>query len=65
MTNTIEYITSEEALAIIETRQRKGLFIEKDGNIFVAIDNRTGDACTEDFATEAEAKAYLLDEEGE
>ncbi|MGL4573011.1 MAG: hypothetical protein ACRCVJ_18370 [Clostridium sp.] len=52
-------ITSKEAETIIETRKPLGLFWLKENGWYVAIDNSTGDAWTEDFRTERECIDYL------
>lgn len=49
MTIDIELVNHEKALQIIESREPLGLFISKDGEKYVAIDNQTGDAWTEEF----------------
>lgn len=60
----IRKVTSEEAEKIIETRVPRGLFytIEKDSKIgkpYVGIDNRDGDAWTEDFKSLSGCKRWL------
>lgn len=57
----IKKITKEEADKIIETREPKGMFILKDGKTFVGIDNRTGDAWTEDFKSKSACERWLRD----
>lgn len=56
---TISEITKEMAKEIIDTRKPLGAFWLKDGDSFVAIDNTTGDAWTEDF-TEYESCIKFL-----
>lgn len=60
--NQIKEISVKEAEEIIETRKQKGLFFLKSGEIFVGIDNRTGDAWTEDFKSLDECYNWLLDD---
>lgn len=60
----IKKITQEEATKIIDERKPLGLFylIEKSpvkGNIYVGIDNTTGDAWTEDFKSLGTCKRWL------
>jgi len=60
----IRKITNSEATNIIETRQPLGLFYiaEEDINseiTYVGIDNRTGDAWTEEFELLSECKEWL------
>lgn len=55
----IKEVTNQEAMEIIDTRQPRGLFWTMEGNIYVAIDNLTGDAWTEDFTTKEECLEYL------
>lgn len=60
-----KYVDQAEALEIIEHRGRRGLFVQKDGARFVGIDNRDGDAWTEDFPTLSGCLMWLLDDEKE
>ena len=55
----IEQITSERASEIIDTRKPHGLYILQSGDMFVGIDNETGDAWTEEFKTEKECRDWL------
>jgi len=55
----IKKITQEEASKIIETREPKGLFYQKDGETYVGIDNSYGDAWTEDFKSLCACKRWL------
>ena len=57
-----EQISQEKANEIIETREPLGKFWCKEGNIYVAIDNSTGDAWTEDFDNYEECEKYLDEE---
>ena len=43
-------ISREDAAGIIERRHPYGLFFLKEGTVYVGIDNRDGNAWTEDFA---------------
>ena len=63
MKEKIKKISSEEVSKIIEIRVPLGLFytIGKVGDkkVYVGIDNRTGDAWTEDFKSLASCKRWL------
>jgi len=52
-------VDKSQAAEIIEKRLPLGMFYHVDGNIFVGIDNRTGDAWTEDFKTLGVCKRWL------
>lgn len=57
-------ITKEEADAIIEARKPEGLFYlmsitDSGSKVFVGIDNRTGDAWTEDFKSKSACLKWL------
>lgn len=56
----IKEVSSDEARDIINNRKPLGLFLQKDGNVFVAIDNSTGDAWTEEFKDRKSAEKWLL-----
>ena len=61
----IKKITPEEATAIIETREPRGLFYCLDENgagelRYAGIDNRSGDAWTEDFKSLGACKRWLV-----
>lgn len=56
----IKEVSSDEAGDIINNRKPLGLFLQKDGNTFVAIDNSTGDAWTEEFKNRRSAEKWLL-----
>ena len=65
MIDDIKKVTQEEASDIIESRKPLGLFycIEKskdNRNIYVGIDNRSGDAWTEDFKSLSTCKRWLI-----
>ena len=50
-------------MEIIETRKPLGCFVYSEGMEVVGVDNRDGDAWTEDFPNLVECLAWLLDEE--
>lgn len=56
-------ITSVEADNIIENRIPRGQFLLKDGDLFVGIDNSTGDAWTEEFKKKDECVRWLAGED--
>lgn len=56
----IETISNQKALEIIETRFPTGLFIAKDGEKYIAIDNMTADAWTEEFDSLYVANCWLV-----
>lgn len=58
----IELITSKKATEIIEERLPFGLFIAKENNKYIAIDNRSGDAWTEEFYSLYVANCWLVDD---
>ena len=60
--NWYEYVSHKEAIEIIEHRGRRGLFVENTGSKFVGIDNSTGDAWTEEFASITECLRWLAGE---
>jgi hypothetical protein len=52
-------ITSAEANNIIENREPRGHFLVKDGDLFIGIDNSTGDAWTEEFKKQGDCVDWL------
>ena len=44
-----KYVGRNDAIAIIEHRGPRGMFVQDTGDKFVGIDNSTGDAWTEEF----------------
>ena len=55
----IKKVTPAEADKIIETREPIGLFYTISDGRYVGIDNRTGDAWTEDFESLGTCKRWL------
>lgn len=55
----IREVTNEEVAKIIVDREPRGLFYQKDGDVYVGIDNSTGEAWTEDFPNLDECLAWL------
>lgn len=63
----IRQITQEEAFKIIETREPIGIFyeVDRDRDVFVGIDNSTGEAWVEEFETRGECWDWLREEKEE
>lgn len=59
----IKIVSKEEAAAIIETYEPRGLFCTMENGTYIGIDNSTGDAWTEEFKTEKECRSWLKSEE--
>jgi hypothetical protein len=61
----IKKVTPAEANAIIDTREPLGVFYTIDSAgakpVYVGIDNRDGDAWTEDFKCLSTCKRWLLE----
>lgn len=55
----IKQVTREEASAIIETSEPRGLFYEIDENVYVGIDNMDGHAWVEEFKTKGACFDWL------
>lgn len=53
-------ISQDEATAIINTREPRGLFLLDTGIEIVGIDNETGDAWTEEFPDRVECMEWLI-----
>ena len=58
----IREIKSEEAKAIIDKHEPRGLFYIKEKEVNVGIDNTTGDAWVEEFSTKEECISWLNQE---
>lgn len=56
--NNIE-VSVSKLNEIIESRQPAGVFYANDNGIYIGVDNRTGDAWTEDFHTKNECLLWL------
>ena len=52
-------VTAKEALGIIRTRNPIGRFWQKDGDLYIGIDNTTGDAWVEEFTAIEYCLAWL------
>ena len=52
-------VSSEFLINVIDNRKPFGYFYRKEKNIFVAVDNSTGDAWTEEFDTFEKMKSWI------
>ena len=59
---TIKRVSPEMLDEIIERRTPNGHFLAKEGRKWVAVDNSTGDAWTEEFSRERQAIRWLRGE---
>ena len=57
--NPVTCISQNEARKIIALRGRKGLFWTLENGRYIGIDNRDGNAWTEEFDTLSECKQWL------
>lgn len=55
----IQLVSSELLGRVIEQRTPCGLFLTKEGRKWVAVDNTTGDAWTEEFSRKRQAVRWL------
>lgn len=55
----IKRVSSEFLGRVIEHRIPSGLFLTKEGRKWVAVDNTTGDAWTEEFSRKRQAVRWL------
>ena len=55
----IHRISPKQLNDVIERRTPLGLFLTKEGRTWVAVDNTTGDAWTEDFSRKHQAVRWL------
>ena len=58
----IHRVNQKRLLNVIDSRIPLGLFLTKEGHTWVAVDNSTGDAWTEDFARKRQAIRWLRGE---
>lgn len=54
-------ISQSGADTIIESRHPHGLFFLRDGSVYIGIDNRDGDAWTEEFSSKRKCLEWLTD----
>ena len=54
-------VSTNDLMAIIRARQPRGLFYGLDSKtgVYVAVDNNSGDAWTEEFSSEADCLRWL------
>ena len=57
---TLKKVSGKELDSIIDRREPAGRFYCKEGRVWVAVDNSTGDAWTEEFPSLAAAMAWLV-----
>ena len=57
--NRIHRVSPEKVLIVIDFRTQWGLFLTKEGRKWVAVDNTTGDAWTEEFSPKRQAVRWL------
>lgn len=57
--NRIHRVSPEKVLNVIDFRTPWGLFLTKEGRKWVAVDNTTGDAWTEEFSPKRQAVRWL------
>lgn len=55
----LHWVSSEKVLDMIDFRTPLGLFLTKEGRKWVAVDNTTGDAWTEEFSRKRQAVRWL------
>lgn len=55
----IQCVSVKQLQNVIEYRSPCGCFLAKEGRTWVAVDNSTGDAWTEDFARKCQATRWL------
>ena len=55
----IHRVSPKRLAGVIERRTPLGLFLTKEGRIWVAVDNTTGDAWTEEFSRKRQAVRWL------
>lgn len=65
MKDEVKQVSKDEANAIIEKRKPLGLFYLIDGNVYVGIDNRLGNAWVEEFLTIEDCLDWLNGDEAD
>ncbi|NCE65557.1 hypothetical protein D1159_13445 [Pseudoflavonifractor sp. 524-17] len=55
----IHRVNQKRLLNVIDSRTPLGLFLTKEGRTWVAVDNTTGDAWTEEFSRKRQAVRWL------
>ena len=55
----IHRVSPEKVMRVIDLRTPSGLFLTKEGRKWVAVDNTTGDAWTEEFSRKRQAVRWL------
>ena len=60
MMNEVKKVNTGTLNSIIETRQPSGLFYAQDNGTYIAVDNSTGDAWTEEFSNHDDCTQWLM-----
>ena len=55
----IEQVSEEQLRRVIQTYAPRGLFLAREGGVWVAVDNSTGYAWTEEFRSRRKAVRWL------
>lgn len=58
----IQRVSPKKLMDVIDHRTPLGLFLTKEGRTWVAVDNSTGDAWTEEFTRKRQAIRWLRGE---
>ena len=58
----VKKVDVHELIRIIEAREPRGKFYSQDGEYFIGVDNRTGDAWTEAFKKKIHLERWMNDE---
>ncbi len=58
----IQIVDTTFLASVIETYQPEGLYLAYDGKWWIAVDNSTGSAWTEDFTNQSTAISWLRGE---
>lgn len=58
----IHYVSTARLREVIQSMAPRGLFLAREGRRWVAADNTTGDAWTEDFSRKRQAVRWLRGE---
>ena len=56
----VKKVSKKKSLDVIENRTPLGIFYTIDNGVYIGIDNRTGDAWTEEFKNLGICKRWLM-----
>ena len=56
----IKFVSKKKINKIISHRKPLGLFYSKQNRVFIAVDNSTGDAFTEQFTNSLDCRQFLI-----